>query len=59
MCVIVLPVYMYVYCVCAQFSYKSEEDVESPGNGITGGLEPLHGFWESNPGPLWEISAPQ
>lgn len=34
----------------------SKRNAGSPRTGVTVGREPLHGAWESNPGPLKEQS---
>lgn len=41
-----------VYHVCAQYLLRSEEDVASPGGGVTDGCESQCGFWEPNLAPL-------
>ena len=47
---------MYV-CVpyACQMSREAEEDIRSPGTGITDGCKLLCGYWEVNPGPLEQL----
>lgn len=47
-----LPTYMYVHHMCAWAPRRPDEGVRSPGTGVTGGYEPLHGWWKINPCPL-------
>ena len=47
--------FMAVHHVHAQCLWRPEEDVTSPGTGITGGCEWSCGCWELNPGP-WKNS---
>ncbi|KAL6035842.1 hypothetical protein STEG23_034826 [Scotinomys teguina] len=49
-----LPTYMFVQHVCAWYPWRPEEDIESPGAGVTGSCELPSGSWELNPGSLRE-----
>lgn len=48
----VLPVGVYVRCMCVWCLWGSEEDAESPGTGVTGRCELLCGCCGLSPGPL-------
>lgn len=47
-----LLTYMYVRHMCAWAPRRPDEGVRSPGTAVTGGYEPLHGWWKTNPCPL-------
>ena len=49
-----LPKFMYVYSVCVRCLWRTEKDIGAPGTGIIDDCELLCGFWELNPGPLYE-----
>jgi hypothetical protein len=50
----VLPACVPLYHLYAWSVQRTEEDIGSPGTGVTGGCEPLFGCWESNLGPVQE-----
>lgn len=43
-----------MYYMHAQLPQKSQEDIKSPGTGVTDYHESLCKCWELNPGPLQE-----
>lgn len=50
MCMSALPSCMYVYYMYAWCPWKTEEDIRSPGTGVTDGCKPPCRFWGTEPG---------
>lgn len=46
--VCVLPLFIYVYHMCAWCLQRAEEHAKSPGAGVTDDWEPQRGSWELN-----------